>query len=61
MCDAHAHHDVTGFTYDANNVTMTAPAFVFHSCHVELRWHDINGVCIVGTPHHDGLHHMGMT
>ena len=27
----------------------------------ELRWHDIIGVHIVGTPHHHGLHRMGMT
>ena len=37
MCDAHAHHDVTRFTYDANHVTMTSPAFAFHLCHT----HDI--------------------
>ena len=60
-CNAHAHHDVTRFTYDANHVTMTSPVFLFHLCHVEMRWHDIIGVCIVGTPHHHGLHCMGMT
>ena len=63
MCahDTHAHHDITRFTYDANHVSMTSPAFAFHSCHVELRWHDIIGVHIVGTPCHHGSHHMGMT
>ena len=60
MHDAHAHHDVTRFAYDANHVTMTSPAFAFHSCHIERRWHDIISVHIVGTPHHHGLHHMGM-
>ena len=59
--DAHAHHDVTIFAYDVKHVTMMSPAFVFHSCHVGMRWHDVIGVCIVGTPHHHGLHHMGMT
>ena len=56
MCthDAHAHCDVTRFTYDANHVTITSPAFVFHSCHVEMRWHDIISVHLVGTPHHHG-------
>ena len=42
--DAHAHHDVTRFAYDTNHVTMTSPAFAFHLCHVEMRWHDIIGV-----------------
>ena len=60
-CNMHAHHDITRFTYDANHVTMTSPAFTFHSCHIGMRWHDIIGVCIVGTPHHHGLHLMGMT
>ena len=60
ICDTHVHGDVTRFTYDANHVTMTYPAFVFHSCHVEMRWHDVISVCIVGTPHHHGSHHMGM-
>ena len=59
-CDAHAHHDITSFAYDANHVTMTSPVFAFHSCHVGLRWHDVIGVHIVGTPHHHGSHHMGM-
>ena len=35
--DVHAHHDITRFTYDANHVTMTSPAFTFHSCHIETR------------------------
>ena len=60
-CNVHAHCDVTRFTYDVNHVTMTSPTFAFHSCHVELRWHDIIGVCIVGTPCHHGLNHMGIT
>ena len=59
--DVHAHHDVTRFAYDANHITMTSPAFVFHSCHVERRWHDIIGVRVVGTPRHHGSHCMGMT
>ena len=58
--DAHAHGDVTRFAYDVNYITMTSPAFMFHSCHVERRWHDVISVCIVGTPCHHGLHHMGM-
>ena len=59
--DAHAQHDITRFAYDVNHVTMMSPAFAFHSCHVEMRWHDIIGVCVVGTPCHHGSHHMGMT
>ena len=58
--NAHAQCDVTRFEYDANHVTMMSPVFTFHSCHVVMRWHDIIGVCSVGTPHHHGLHHMGM-
>ena len=60
-CKVHAHRDMTRFAYDANHVTMMSPAFVFRLCHVETRWHDVIGVHIVGTPHHHGLHHMGMT
>ena len=45
-CDTHGHHDVTKFTYDVNHITMTSPAFVFHSCHIGMRWHDIIGVHI---------------
>ena len=61
MCshDMHAHCDVTRFAYGVNHVTMTSPAFVFHSFHTGMRWHDVIGVFIGGTPHHDGLHHMG--
>ena len=58
--DAHAQRDVTRFAYDANHITMTSPAFVFHSCHVETRWHDIIVVRIVATPRHHGPHCMGM-
>ena len=61
VLDAHAHHDVTMFAYDANHVTMISPAFVFHLCHVRRRWHDIISICVVVTPHHHGSHHMGMT
>ena len=63
MCthDAHAHRDITRFTYDAKHITMTSPALAFHSCLIETRWHDIISVCIVGTPCHHGLHCMGMT
>ena len=60
-CDTHAYHDVTRFAYDANHVTMMSPAFAFHSCPIERRWHDIISVRIVGTPCHHGLHCMGMT
>ena len=59
--DAHAQRDITRFAYDANCITMTSPEFAFHSCHVETRWHDVIGVHVVGTPHHHGLHCMGMT
>ena len=59
--NAHTQRDVTRFAYDANHVTMTSPAFAFHLCHIEMRWHDIIGVHIVGTPCHHGLHRMGMT
>ena len=59
-CNAHAHHDITRFAYDANHVTMTSPVFAFHSCHNGMRWHDVIGVSIVGTPHHHGLHCMTM-
>ena len=60
-CHAHAHHDITSFACDANHITMMSPAFTFHSCHIGMRWHDIIGVCIGGTPCHHGLHCMGMT
>ena len=60
MHNMHAHHDVTRFTYDVNHVTMTSPAFMFHSCHVRMMWHDVIGVHVGGTPCHHGLHHMGM-
>ena len=43
----HAQCDVTRFAYDANQVTMMSPAFAFHSCQVETRWHDIIGAHIV--------------
>ena len=59
--DAHAQRGVTRFAYDANHVTMMSPVFAFHSCHIETRWHDIIGVCVVGTPRHHGSHRMGMT
>ena len=58
--NAHAHHDVTRFAYDANHITMMSPTFTFHSCHVGMRWHDVIGVHIGGTPHPHGLHCMGM-
>ena len=60
MCDAHAQHDVARFAYDANHVTMTSPVFAFHSCDIEMRWHDVIGVHVVGIPCHHGLHRMGM-
>ena len=43
-CNAHAQHDITRFAYDVNHITMMSPGFVFHSCHVEMRWHDVIGV-----------------
>ena len=58
--DAHAHCDVTRFAYDVNHVSMMSPAFAFHLCHVETRWHDIVGVHVVGTPCHHGSNCMGM-
>ena len=58
--DVHAHYDVTRFAYDANHVTMTSPMFAFHLCHIKIRWHDVIGVHVVGTPCHHGSHHMGM-
>ena len=63
MCthDVHAHHGITRIAYDANHVTMTSPASAFHSCHIQMRWHDVISVHIVETPHHHGLHCMGMT
>ena len=45
-CIAHARHDVTQFTYNVNHVITTPAAFVFHLCHVGIRWHDIIGVHI---------------
>ena len=59
--DMYAQCDITRFTNDTNHVTLMSPAFTFHSCHIGMRWHDVIGVCIVGTPCHHGLHHMGMT
>ena len=49
MCtdDMHAHHDVTRFTYDVNHVTMASPAFMFESCHIGMKWHNVIGVHIV--------------
>ena len=44
-----------------NHVTVTSPAFLFHSFHVEIRWHDVIGVRVVGTPCHHGSNRMGMT
>ena len=60
MCNMHAHYDVTRCTYDVNHVTMTSLVFAFHSRHMEMRWHDVIGVHVVGTPCHHGSHHMGM-
>ena len=59
--NVHAHHDVTRFAYDMDHVIMMSTVFTFHSCHVEMRWHDVIGVHAVGTPCHHGSHHMGMT
>ena len=56
----YAHHAVTRFAYDVSHVTMMSPVFVFHSCHIGMRWHDVIGVNIGGTPCHHGLHCMGM-
>ena len=59
--DAHAQPDVTRFASCVNHVTMTSTVFAFHLCHIEMRWHDVIGVCVVGTLRHYGLYHMGMT
>ena len=59
--DVHAQRGITRFASCVNHVTMTSPAFTFHSCHVGMRWHDVISVRIVGTPHHYGSHRMGMT
>ena len=61
MDNAHVHRDVTRFTYDVNHIIMMSPEFAFHLCHIEMRWHDVIGVRIVGAPHHHGSHWMGMT
>ena len=61
MCDVHAHCDVTSFTYDVNHVSTMSLVFMFHSCHIGMRWHAIIGVHIVGTPCPYGLYQMGMT
>ena len=34
--DAHTQRDVTRFASCVNHVTMTSPAFAFHSCHVGM-------------------------
>ena len=59
--DAHAHRDVTRFASCVNHVTVTSPAFAFHSWQVGMRWHDVISARIVGTRRHYGSHHMGMT
>ena len=59
--DVHAQCDVTRFAYDVNNVTMMSPAFMFHLCHIKMRWHDVIGVHVVGTLCHHGSHCRGMT
>ena len=46
-CNAHAYCDITRFAYDGNHVAMTSPVFVFHSCHIEMRWHDVISVHVV--------------
>ena len=58
--DAHAQHDVTRFASCVYHVTVMSPAFAFHSWHVGMRWHDVIGVRVGGTPCHYGSH-MGMT
>ena len=42
--DVHSRHDVTRFANKANYVIIASFAFVFHSCHVGMRWHDVIGV-----------------
>ena len=59
--DVHAQRDVTRFASCVNHVIMTSPAFMFHSCHVRMRWHDVICVRVGGTPRHYGSHCMGMT
>ena len=48
MCTgiAHARHEITRFAYNVNHIIMMSLAFVFHSCHIGMRWHDIIGVHI---------------
>ena len=60
MRDAHAQHDITRFASCTNNVTMTSPAFGFHSCHIGMRWYGVISVRVVGTPCNYGSHRMGM-
>ena len=35
-----------GLAYNVNHVIMMSLAFMFHSCHVQIRWHDGIGVHI---------------
>ena len=46
-CNAHAHHDVTRFTYDVNHITKMSPMSVFQLCHEGMRWHDVIDVHVV--------------
>ena len=34
-----------GFALYTNHIIMMSLAFVFHLCHVGIRWHGIIGVC----------------
>ena len=42
MCThvVHARCNVTRFAYNTNHIIMMASAFMLHSCHIGMRWHD---------------------
>ena len=54
------HMASLGFTYNVDHVIMMSSAFVFHLCHVGMRWHDVIGVHIASTPQNHGLLRIGM-
>ena len=43
---AHARCDITRFAYNMNHIMMMSSVFMFHSCHIGMRWHDDVGACI---------------
>ena len=54
-------HDVTMVTDNANHVIMMSLAFMFHSYHVGMRWHDIIIIHVARAPCHAHQHDIGMT